>query len=179
MSEAWRPVRGWQTRYEISNKGRIRSLPSPLRPRRHSGKILKPTRDHDGYLSILLSDGKLKCHTKVHRLMLIAFTGVDHKHLHAAHRNGNKIDNRLSNVCWTTQAQNNRDKMKHGRMVVGEKHHHAKLNATKVKAIRLALSRGETMSSQARKYGVSGPTIWAVKSKKTWRHLSDYDTESK
>ncbi len=171
MVETWRPVKGWETRYEVSNCGRVRALASKVRPGRHPDKIMKPYLSHDGYLTILLTDGSRKYRTNVHRIMLLAFTDKDCSHLCAAHKNGKKRDNRLPNLYWATNARNNRDKMKHGNMVVGEKHHAAKLTTEDVLEIRRGISIGITYREIGARFGISGPTIWAIKVGKTWRHI--------
>ena len=46
--EIWKPVKGFEDFYEVSNYGHIRSL---LR-----GKVLKPQVNSTGYLRVVLSD---------------------------------------------------------------------------------------------------------------------------
>ena len=53
----------------------------------------------------------------------------------------------------------------------GEAHPHAKLTAEQVESIRSALSAGETQPSLARKYGVAKSLIWAIGTRRAWRHV--------
>ena len=78
--------------YEISNLGNIK----------HGDKILKPTNDARGYLKIVI-DGH---HYKIHRLVAMHFKrNPDDKPI-VNHKNGNKKDNRASNLEWVTQSEN-------------------------------------------------------------------------
>jgi hypothetical protein len=54
----------------------------------------------------------------------------------------------------------------------GTKHHAAKLNPQKVRRIRARFAKGKTTVAQlARDYDVTGPTITAVVTGRTWRHV--------
>ena len=49
--ERWLPVPGWEGLYEVSDLGRVRSLPRPRRPkmRTYGGKLLTPYLGIDPY----------------------------------------------------------------------------------------------------------------------------------
>ena len=56
-NEEWRDVPGYEGLYEVSNMGRVKSLPKEWvigkgRVRKHNGKILKPGKTRDGYLNV-------------------------------------------------------------------------------------------------------------------------------
>ena len=54
-------------------------------------------------------------HTRlVHRLVLEAFVGPRPEGMVARHLNGDPGDNRLENLAWGTQSENNYDKVRHG-----------------------------------------------------------------
>ena len=90
MKENWKPVRGYEGKYEISDLGNIRSVtrrvPVKNGTRLVTGKILKQQLNHKGYLIVGLSTGtSVKTHT-VHQLMYAAFnkdfvygTEINHK----------------------------------------------------------------------------------------------------
>jgi hypothetical protein len=61
-----------------------------------------------------------------------------------------------------------------GRSRKGERHGRAKLTDEKVVAI---LGSPESDADLARQFGVTTPTIVAVKQRKIWRHLRDSDGE--
>ena len=69
MVEEWRDIVGYNSKYQISNFGNIKSY-----KRYKKGKILSPTKDKDGYFQIGLRDenNRRKCH-RIHRLVANAF----------------------------------------------------------------------------------------------------------
>lgn len=73
--ERWLPVPGWEGLYEVSDLGRVRSLPRPGGNNRlYGGKLLKP-HVHKGYPMVPSAGGGERTMTQVHRLVLEAFTG--------------------------------------------------------------------------------------------------------
>ena len=104
MDEEWRPVPGYEGRYEVSNLGRVRY--SVIR-------IVKPIPIKNGYLSVSMrdSEGKKKTHL-IHRLVLSTFTGPCPEGLEARHLNDKNTDNRLDNLEWGTRLQNVKDRFR-------------------------------------------------------------------
>ena len=95
MIEVWRDIRGYEGLYQVSNLGRVKSIPRE----RTKGGILKPLKDTTGYLSVnLYKNGKIKRY-KIHRLVANNFLEVNHK-------DGNKLNNNLSNLEYVTRSQN-------------------------------------------------------------------------
>lgn len=68
--------------------------------------ILKPRKDRGGYLQINLYQGNVGKTEKVHRLVAFAFIPkIDGKD-HIDHINGNRSDNKSTNLRWCTLAEN-------------------------------------------------------------------------
>lgn len=81
----------------------------------HGGRWrrLKPSKNMGGYLSVgIFRDGKSRM-TPVHALILLAFVGPKPEGLQCCHYNGNKLDNRPSNLRWDTAKGNAADTMRH------------------------------------------------------------------
>ena len=75
-TEHWRPVAGWQGYYEVSNLGRVRSLPRTLIRRngtryRVRGRVLKPVPHRRGRwpLAVTLAANGTTRQYLVHRLV--------------------------------------------------------------------------------------------------------------
>lgn len=114
--EIWKPVKGYEGLYEVSNLGRVRSLDrhtdrldSVGNPRQLfvKGKIIKPAKMKKGYLRLSLSLGHRKrTSLQVHRLVAEAFIPNPNNFPQVNHINENKQDNRASNLEWVTNKEN-------------------------------------------------------------------------
>lgn len=118
--ERWHPVPGWETRYEVSDHGRVRSLPR----NGHRGRVRVLTPGSHGYLGLNLSDGSRRATRMVHRLVLEAFVGPCPDGMEACHANSNRTDNRLVNLRWDTPEANVTDRVTagHVRSPTGQTH---------------------------------------------------------
>lgn len=109
--EDWRPVVGWEDRYEVSSAGRVRSL---LRPQWTEGALRTQTNRH-GYLHVaLFRDGK-RTWGRVHRLVAEAFLRQAPGQDVVRHLDGDKLNNRVENLRFGTAAENAGDTLRHGR----------------------------------------------------------------
>lgn len=96
--EIFVPVKGYEKRYFISNKGNMKCLS-------RSGKefvFLKGRVDHRGYRRVEL-DGKMAL---VHRLVAQHFIPNPFEKGTVNHKNENKLDNRVENLEWLTNGEN-------------------------------------------------------------------------
>lgn len=110
MSEIWKDVKGYEGLYQVSNLGRVKSLP---RQRKGRGKgfrttpekVLTPIRVGD-YLGIQLCD--LSHHEKryIHRMVATAFLEKKEYEIEVNHIDGNKHNNIASNLEWCTHSEN-------------------------------------------------------------------------
>lgn len=123
MSERWLPVVGWEELYEVSDQGRVRSLPHTTLGRSNGeaqvvmpfkGRVLKPYVKPTGHVQVRLSDGPRFLTRAVHRLVLEAFVGARPDGLEACHGDGDPQNNRLENLRWDTRQANVLDKVRHG-----------------------------------------------------------------
>ena len=118
--EIWKPVVGWEGRYEVSSIGRVRSLPGEWHQidkygqpyiYQKKGQMLRPGRASDGYYTVSL--GHHNSHA-VHRLVAAAFIGPRPKGFDVRHKDGGLVDNKVENLEYGTRAVNIKDAMKHG-----------------------------------------------------------------
>lgn len=119
--EIWRPVVGFESAYEVSNLGRVRSLDRSWKQlsrhgkeyvHRRKGRVLRPGPSNYGHLSVVLGRGNTRM---VHALVLEAFRGPRPSPKHdSRHINGDPADNRLDNLVWGTRSENIRDAVAHG-----------------------------------------------------------------
>ncbi|UVK63865.1 HNH endonuclease [Gordonia phage LilyPad] len=116
--EQWKPVVGFEGVYEVSDLGRVRSLPRKMTRANgatlhYSGLLLNPTPNSWGYMKVgLRKDGK-KYTRPVHRLVLEAFVGPCPEGMEACHGPYGMLDNRVINLRWDTHSENMKDIKKH------------------------------------------------------------------
>lgn len=111
MAEEWRPVRGFEGCYEVSNMGNLRSLDRIRRAgnghRKYSGRQLKQRTFRNGYLGQHLSNGKgLKKNVLIHRIVVEAFIPNPCHLPEVNHIDENRANNRVENLEWVTRTQN-------------------------------------------------------------------------
>lgn len=162
-SEEWRAIPGFPC-YEVSSLGRVRS------PRCPDGMTL--WEDKDGYPCIRLFRAG-KGHVRpVHRLMGEAFFGPRPEGLVTRHLNGDNKDNRLSNLSYGTQAENQFDSVRHGTKPLGDQKPNAKLTWKAVEEIRAS---PESNQALADRFGVHNVTISQVRLGKRWKGRGSAD----
>lgn len=175
--EEWRAVVGYEGLYEVSDLGRVRSMPKEvLRAdgslmRLHGGNILKPQPIHKGYVRVLLRGHGLSRYRRIHRLVLTAFVGECPDGMQCAHLNGDPADCRLSNLAWVSPAENASHKHAHGTHLHGSKSNLAVLDETQVLEV-LELKGAVSAAECARRFGVTPPTITSIWNGVTWRHVT-------
>lgn len=178
MKIEWREIPGYPD-YRVNNLGVVESR---LASSRHSNKAewhplsIQPTK----YPSVVLCRNGIHKTRTVHTLVLEAFIGPKPKGMEACHCNGNRADNRLSNLRWDTPAANNQDKIAHGTVGIGERNTMSKLTEEKVKHIHYLLASGDISQAEiARRMGVTPMTISRIKHGETWSHvLVDIEVKS-
>lgn len=110
MPELWRAITGHEGAYEVSNLGRVRSLPGHYR----HAKVLKPHGVGRGYLAVTPSQGGVAKNRYVHHLVAEAFIGPRPDGLDVCHNNGDMLDNRAENLRYDTVGGNMRDAIAQG-----------------------------------------------------------------
>lgn len=125
MTEIWRPIKGYEGKYEISSLGRVKSITGW----KYAGNdVYKPVGImmkqgiNRGYKKVdLCKHGK---HTtfKVHRLVAETFIPNPHHYPQVNHKDENRFNNRATNLEWCTQQYN----LKYGTRVERAAEHRAR-----------------------------------------------------
>lgn len=111
MKEVWKDVKGYEGLYQVSNFGRIKSMPKSNRLRTI---IMKPKNRKDGYLTVALFSGNKYNHLYVHRIVAEAFILNECGGKEINHIDGNKKNNNVCNLEWVTRKQNLEHAVKNG-----------------------------------------------------------------
>ena len=111
MSEIWKDVRGFEGFYQVSNKGRVRSLDRVVEYRNHvphktKGKILSSGKCR-GYNTIGLHKNGKVYECRVARLVAIHFIENPNGYPQVNHKDEDHSNDNADNLEWCTQEYNN------------------------------------------------------------------------
>jgi hypothetical protein len=113
MEEIWKDIPDYEGLYQVSNLGRVKSLPKEWVAGggallKHNGKLLKQGKSSSGYYNVNLSKDSIIRNFCVHQLVAIAFLGhiPNRMELVVDHINDNPTDNRVENLQIVTQRFN-------------------------------------------------------------------------
>lgn len=109
-SVIWKPVRGYEDRYMVSNDGRVKSLDiyvnSGVGKRLSKGRIKPQRKNNRGYVCVgLCKDNYTHTHL-VHRLVAEAFIPNTDNKPQVNHIDGDLNNNRADNLEWVTDNEN-------------------------------------------------------------------------
>ena len=129
MKEVWKDIKDYESLYQVSNLGRVKSLDrivyqknsfGNIQKNIYKGKILSLFEDKDGYLRVNLKKDKKMKQYGVHALVANTFLNInkfkymeyedlskiDINRLQINHKNENKKDNCIDNLEFCTVAYN-------------------------------------------------------------------------
>ncbi len=109
--EVWKPVIEFPDDYEVSDLGRVRSIDrdklcSDGRLISLRGKILHQTEHKTVLYRIRLCVERVKYTRSVHRMIAEAFIPNPQNKPEVNHKDGNRLNNKLSNLEWVTKKEN-------------------------------------------------------------------------
>jgi hypothetical protein len=111
MAENWLPVPKLEGVYEISDQGRVASLP---RLRVLKRRIIKGSVEPRGYIQVALSSLGVITKWRVHVLVAAAFIGARPPGAVIRHLDSNPANNNVENLAYGTQAENIADVIRVG-----------------------------------------------------------------
>lgn len=122
-----------------------------------------------GYMVVRTKRGSFKDLAYVHRMVLMAWVGMPEAGNEAAHLDGSRDNNVLSNLKWCTAQENSSHMVSHGTLAYGDCSPTSKLNKEEVLEIKELLKNGGGGASIARRYHVTKGCIHAIEHGITWK----------
>lgn len=103
-------IKGFEE-YGIDKSGNVYSFKNK--------KVLKPSKNHKGYLQVCITINGKKITKRIHRLVAETFIPREDGKEQVNHKDGNKTNNNIYNLEWCTNSEN----LKHAYRVLGIKNH--------------------------------------------------------
>lgn len=157
MSE-WKPIVGYDGRYEVSNSGNVRETVSG------GYREVGQWPNNQGYMIVRLSGPRTQA--RVHRLVAQAFVSNPQNKPCINHINCDRADNRHANLEWCTQSENIAHSEHLGRMQRsywrGRRSPSAKLSDLDVANLRAAHANGATYADLANIYVISKRAVGRI-----------------
>lgn len=174
MQEIWKPVSGFESSYEVSNHGRVRSLDRIIQHKngtatQRKGRMLIQCL-RAGYPFVHLRNDGINKQVHTHRLVAQEFCDKPEGCDVVNHLDGDKEKCHYSNLEWTTHKGNAIHAVRHGlsKPARGEDSGNAFLTEKQVCDIRLRVIGGESVSVLAKAYGVHVMAISDIRRGRSW-----------
>lgn len=122
-----------------------------------------------GYLRVVLAQSSIRKYYRVHRLVLEAFVGPRPDGMMCRHLDGDRQNNRLDNLAWGTNAENQADRIAHGTSNRGA---NAPANVLTERQVLQIFRDPRPTRTIASDYSVNAETVRKIKAGKTWAWLT-------
>lgn len=104
--ELFKDVKGYEELYQVSNLGRVKSLPKIVGRRLRGETVLAQQRSRHGYYMVDLCTNGKRFNASVHRLVAEAFIPNPDNKPCVNHIDGDKANNCVDNLEWCTHSEN-------------------------------------------------------------------------
>jgi hypothetical protein len=162
LAEEWVDVPKYESYYQISNYGNFAK-------KTKDGRIIRKLNSATPYLSVSCKDidGTGQKSIYIHKLVAKVFIGDRPDGMIIRHLDGNKYNNKVTNLSYGTPEQNYLDLIKH-KTHKGSNNGRSILNENSAFAIRFLVENRVTRQLLAKAFNVSEGCIDAVVTKRNW-----------
>ena len=150
----WKPTYIYGEQYEVNNIGEVRN--------RITKNILMSQKDNKGYLRVRMSLHDRKATAKIHRLVAIAFIPNPENKTQVNHINCDKEDNRVENLEWVTNGENQIHAYKNGLNYVTGRAGRKKIPVIQLDRNGVKIGRYESIGKASRITGIQRQNIEKV-----------------
>jgi len=159
----WKWIKDYEGLYNIDTEGRVYST-------RKNGYLCLNLAGYK-YWVVRLFKNKTVGVVTIHKLLLKTFVPNPNGYLYCNHKDGNKLNNNLSNLEWCTASQNTKHAFKIGlRNQKGENNAHHKLTEIQVTEIRKLKNKMKRIDV-ASKFKVTPGNISFIWKNKIWKYV--------
>lgn len=177
MNETWHDIKKYEGYFQISNKGRFRSLyywnQHGLGKRETPLIIKQVVCKNPGYFTVGVGFKGLqnKKRLYVHKVIAEIFIPNPNNLRCVNHKNGVKTDNRIENLEWCSHKENTAHAIKIGLMpkIIGQQQSNVKLTDSQV--LEIFKTKG-TYVEVAKKYNIHPNSVKSILIGRTWNHLT-------
>ena len=175
MNEIWKDIDGFNGKYQISNLGRVASMPRVIdrgvKGKKRTAWKLLSLRIYNGnspYFRCTLFKNGRRYYRDVHVLVAKAFIGKRPYGHHVHHTDNNKTNNHVKNLIYLPV----KDHLNTRKMPRGENHHLTTLTENQVREIRYERKMSNTTYQKlAEKHNTTKRTIYCIVKRITWKHV--------
>lgn len=171
MREKFKSIIGYEGLYSVSNCGRIRSDRNTSNT--FKGKMLMDRLTQNGYclVNLFIGHGKKGRNKRIHCLVAEAFIGPRPLRHDVNHKDGNKRNNRLTNLEYITRSENMLHAVKNGCHKIGSQHGAAKMDEEGVLRMRQLKVNGVKIHELSYIFEISLSTVYKIINRKIWKHI--------
>ena len=165
MEEIWKDIEGYEGLYQVSNIGRVKSLTT--------GNLKALTLFKNSYHKLVLYKHNKQSTFYIHQLVAKAFIHNPDNKITINHIDGNKLNNNVNNLEWTTYLENMTHAIKNNLINnVGESNRGSKLSESQVIEIdNIIKNKKISQEKIAKLFNVNATTIHNIKYRKKWKYL--------
>lgn len=183
LKEEFKWIKGYENMYKLSNIGAIVRVPYAMTTvngfiKEYKGGILNHSINSSGYKKVILIKDGVRTNFYVHRLLAEHFIDNTENKPEVNHKDGNRLNNNLSNLEWVTSSENSLHAVKIGQKIVSSYNRFQvtnnlrKFNADEVNHIRNLYAGGKTKKEISEIMGCYDSIICDLLNGKSYKDIS-------